>query len=194
MSCFFPFRLLTKAVRNDSISVQTSSHCPPLRQLARAHTVFRGAKQRLASLILVDGRQPIFLVCLPSRRLSSVKNSEGLADRSGALSARQRTTACWRMARTITQQTAVQSGTQARVPLSADAWRSLHFIRFVANIGPDTWPGCFYRSAGAATIGRLPQVGAAFPRLCELAAGAASLAAIFMISGGLLCRSLRSGS
>ena len=137
---------------------------------------------------------PIFLVCLPSRRLSSAKNSEGLADRSGALSARQRTTACWRMARTITQQTAVQPGTQARVPLSADAWRSLHFIRFVANIGPDTWPGCFYRSAGAATIGRLPQVGAAFPRLCELAAGAASLAAIFMISGGLLCRSLRSGS
>ena len=45
-------------------------------------------------VILVDGRQPACLVCLASRRLSSVKNSEGLAGQSGALSARQRTKAC----------------------------------------------------------------------------------------------------
>ena len=55
---------------------------------------FSRGKTTSGVVILVDGRQPIFLVCLASRRLSSVKNSEGLADRSGALSARQRTQAC----------------------------------------------------------------------------------------------------
>ena len=72
-------------------------------------------------VILVGGRQPACLVCLASRRLSSVKNSEGLAGWSGALSARQRTQTYWRMSRTITRQTAAQSGPQACVPLSTDA-------------------------------------------------------------------------
>ena len=82
---------------------------------------FSRGKTTSGVVILVDGRQPIFLVCLASRRLSSVKNSEGLAGRSGALSARQRTQACWRNSRTITRQTAVQAGPQACVPLSTDA-------------------------------------------------------------------------
>jgi len=103
---------------------------------------FSRVKTTPGIVILVDGRQPIFLGCLASRRLSSVKNSERLAeptclvrlasrrlssvknklaDRSGALSARQRTQAYRRMSRTITQQTAFQAGPQARMPLSADA-------------------------------------------------------------------------
>ena len=82
---------------------------------------FSRGKTTSGVVILVGGRQPTCLVCLASRRLSSVKNSEGLAGRSGALSARQRTQACWRKSRTITRQTATQSGPQACVPLSTDA-------------------------------------------------------------------------
>ena len=44
-------------------------------------TRFSRGKTAPGVVLLVDGRQPIFLVCLPSRRLSSAKNSEGLADR-----------------------------------------------------------------------------------------------------------------
>ena len=55
---------------------------------------FSRGKTTSGVVILVGGRQPACLVCLAIRRLSSVKNSEGLADRSGALSARQRTQAC----------------------------------------------------------------------------------------------------
>ena len=82
---------------------------------------FSRGKTTSGVVILVGGRQPACLVCLASRRLSSVKNSEGLAGRSGALSARQRTQTYWRMSRTITRQTAAQSGPQACVPLSTDA-------------------------------------------------------------------------
>ena len=82
---------------------------------------FSRGKTTSGVVILVGGRQPACLVCLASRRLSSVKNSEGLAGWSGALSARQRTQTYWRMSRTITRQTAAQSGPQACVPLSTDA-------------------------------------------------------------------------
>ena len=94
---------------------------------------FSRGKTTPGVVILVGGRQPTCLVCLPSRRLSSVKNSEGLAGRSGALSARQRTQACCRMSRTITQRTAVQSGPQARVLLSTDASLVLFKDRMVTN-------------------------------------------------------------
>ncbi len=73
---------------------------------------FLQGKTTSGVVILVGGRQPACLVCLASRRLSSVKNSEGLAGRSGALPARQRT---------IPQQAAFQSGPQACLPLSTDA-------------------------------------------------------------------------
>ena len=86
---------------------------------------FSRGKTTSGVVILVGGRQPACLVCLASRRLSSVKNSEGLAGWSGALSARQRTQTYWRMSRTITRQTAAQSGPQACVPLSTDANKSL---------------------------------------------------------------------
>ena len=56
---------------------------------------FSRGKTTSGVVILVDGRQPIFLVCLASCRLSSVKNSGGLAARFGP---------------------------QAYVPLSADAF------------------------------------------------------------------------
>ena len=82
---------------------------------------FSRGKTTSGVVILVGGRQPACLVCLASRRLPSVKNSEGLAGWSGALSARQRTQTYWRMSRTITRQTAAQSGPQACVPLSTDA-------------------------------------------------------------------------
>ena len=82
---------------------------------------FSRGKTTPGVVILVGGRQPTCLVCLPSRRLSSVKNSEGLAGRSGATYARQRTQAYCRKSRTITQQMAFQPGPQACVPLSADA-------------------------------------------------------------------------
>lgn len=82
---------------------------------------FSRGKTTSGVVILVGGRQPACLVCLASRRLSSVKNSEGLAGWSGALSARQRTQTSWRMSRTITRQTAAQSDPQACVPLSTDA-------------------------------------------------------------------------
>ena len=98
---------------------------------------FSRGKTTSGVVILVGGRQPAYLVCLPSRRLSSVKNSEGLAGRSGALSARQRTQAYRRMSRTITRQTAAQSGPQACVPLSTDAslyaHRSNQRISFAAR-------------------------------------------------------------
>ena len=54
-----------------------------------------------------------------------------------------------------------------------------HEVYIVANIVPDVRPGCLYSSAKAATIGHLPQR-TRFPRLCELAAGALSLAADFI--------------
>ena len=82
---------------------------------------FSRGKTTPGVVILVGGRQPTCLVCLPSRRLSSVKNSEGLAGRSGATYARQRTQAYWRKSRTITQQMAAQADPQACMPLSADA-------------------------------------------------------------------------
>ena len=80
---------------------------------------FSRGKTTPGVVILVGGRQPTCLVCLPSRRLSSVKN--GLADRSGATYARQRTQAYCRKSRTITQQMAFQTDPQAYVPLSTDA-------------------------------------------------------------------------
>ena len=52
---------------------------------------FSRGKTTSGVVILVGGRQPICLVCLASRRLSAVKN--GLAGRSGAAYARQRTKA-----------------------------------------------------------------------------------------------------
>ena len=82
---------------------------------------FSRGKTTPGVVILVGGRQPTCLVCLPSRRLSSVKNSEGLAGRSGATYARQRTQAYWRKSRTTTQQMAAQADPQACMPLSADA-------------------------------------------------------------------------
>ena len=82
---------------------------------------FSRGKTTASVVILVGGRQPACLVCLAVRRLSSVKNSGGLAERSGTSSARQRTTAYWRMSRTITQQTAGQSRSQASMPLLTDA-------------------------------------------------------------------------
>ena len=50
-------------------------------KLASADTGTRGfsrGKTTSGVVILVDGRQPIFLVCRASRRLSSAKNYEGL--------------------------------------------------------------------------------------------------------------------
>ena len=82
---------------------------------------FSRGKTAPGCVILVGGRQPACLVCLASRRLSSAKNSEGLAGTAGALPARQRTQACWRKSRTITPQAAFQPRPQARVPLSTDA-------------------------------------------------------------------------
>ena len=83
---------------------------------------FSRGKTTPGCVILVGGRQPTCLVCLASRRLSSAKNSEGLAGTAGALPARQRTQACWRKSRTITPQAAFQPRPQACVPLSTDAW------------------------------------------------------------------------
>ena len=108
----------------------TSLHYVPFTYAGTIASVDKGThgfsrgKTTSGVVILVGGRQPACLVCLASRRLSSVKNSEGLAGWSGALSARQRTQTYWRMSRTITRQTAAQSGPQACVPLSTDA-RSL---------------------------------------------------------------------
>ena len=103
---------------------------------------FSRGKTTPGVVILVGGRQPTCLVCLPSRRLSSVKNSEGLAGRSGALSARQRTQAYRRMSRTITRQTAAQSGPQACVPLSTDAMS-------IAERYQKTWNQSFLRTKWA---------------------------------------------
>ena len=44
---------------------------------------FSRGKTTASVVILVGGRQPACLVCLAVRRLSSVKNSGGLAERSG---------------------------------------------------------------------------------------------------------------
>ena len=82
---------------------------------------FSRGKTPSGCVILVGGRQPTCLVCLASRRLSSAKNSEGLASTAGALPARQRTQACWRKSRTITRQAAFQPRPQACVSLSTDA-------------------------------------------------------------------------
>ena len=90
---------------------------------------FSRGKTPSGCVILVGGRQPTCLVCLASRRLSSAKNSEGLAGAAGALPARQRTQACWRKSRTITPQAAFQPRPQACVSLSTDAWmRTAHPI------------------------------------------------------------------
>ena len=119
---------------------------------------FSRVKTASGVVILVDGRQPrpkgtglgrpdgmmsgqpIFLVCRASRRLSTAKNSEGLAGRSGTSSARQRTQAGRRLSRTITRQTAVQSGPQACVPLSPDACVCKGKRRSTARKGPPS--GC----------------------------------------------------
>ena len=82
---------------------------------------FSRGKATSGVVILVGGRQPACLVCLASRRLSSVKNSEGLAGWSGALSARQRTQTYWRMSRTITPRKAGRCVLRACVSLSTDA-------------------------------------------------------------------------
>ena len=90
---------------------------------------FSRGKTTPGYVILVGGRQPTCLVCLASRRLSAAKNSEGLAGTAGALPARQRTQACWRKSRTITQPAACQSVRWACVPLSADAMIVINEIR-----------------------------------------------------------------
>lgn len=92
---------------------------------------FLRGKTTPGCVILIGGRQPACLVCLASRRLSSAKNSEGLAGAAGALPARQRTQACRRKPRTITPQAAFQPRPQACVPLSTDA--SLHAYRSGGN-------------------------------------------------------------
>ena len=104
---------------------------------------FSRGKTTADIVILVGGRQPACLVCLASRRLSSAKNSEGLAGRSGALSARQRTPAYRRMSRTITQQTAAQSGPQACVPLSTDAMQYISGgVPVMAHVINDSCVSC----------------------------------------------------
>ena len=81
---------------------------------------FPGPKRCPDFVILVDGRQPICLVCLAGRRLCSGKTRRH-AGRFGALRARQRTQAYWRKSRTITQPSARCSVQRAYVPLSTDA-------------------------------------------------------------------------
>ena len=112
---FLPFRQYSFTICSGIIA-------PFLASVDKGTHGFSRGKTAPGCVILVGGRQPTCLVCLASRRLSSVKNSEGLAGAAGALPARQRTQACWRKSRTITPQAAFQPRPQACVPLSTDAF------------------------------------------------------------------------
>ena len=114
---FLPFRQYSFTICSGIIA-------PFLASVDKGTHGFSRGKTTPGCVILVGGRQPTCLVCLASRRLSSAKNSEGLAGTAGALPARQRTQACWRKSRTITPQAAFQPRPQARVPLSTDAWNT----------------------------------------------------------------------
>ena len=112
---FLPFRQYSFTICSGIIA-------PFFASVDKGTRGFSRGKTPSGCVILVGGRQPTCLVCLASHRLSSAKNSEGLAGTAGALPARQRTQACWRKSRTITPQAAFQPRPQARVPLSADAY------------------------------------------------------------------------
>ena len=119
---FLPFRQYSFTICSGIIA-------PFFASVDKGTRGFSRGKTTSGCVILVGGRQPTCLVCLASRRLSSAKNSEGLAGTAGALPARQRTQACWRKSRTITPQAAFQPRPQACVSLSTDAWmRTAHPI------------------------------------------------------------------
>ena len=84
---------------------------------------FPGPKRRPAVL-----SSPACLVCLASLRLCSGKTRRPVG-RSGASMARQRTQACRRKSRTITQPAACRNVRRECVPLSADAMIVINEIR-----------------------------------------------------------------
>ena len=82
---------------------------------------FCGHKYRPTLRIALTGASlpaaPHFL----GRHFSRAKTPQDFSARENRMMTRKRTPAYWRMSRTITRQTAAQSGPQACVPLSTDA-------------------------------------------------------------------------